>query len=62
MNVNQNQEFNLTFNPPNINLSNIAFNWSILQNNVFVTQGSNSNIFSTTFQNNGTYILRLQIG
>ena len=62
LNVNQNQEFNLTFNPPNINLSNIAFNWSILQNNVFVTQGSNSNIFSTTFQNNGTYILRLQIG
>ena len=59
--VNVNAPFQLTFNEPKINLSNIQYNWSILTNSGFESENDNLNSITTSFSKNTTYIIRLQI-
>ncbi|MBQ5492296.1 MAG: hypothetical protein IIT78_00270 [Mycoplasmataceae bacterium] len=55
------QTFNLSFLPPDINLSNVEYNWSMLTNTGFVSIGSNQPNFTKTFTNTGIYVVRMQV-
>ena len=56
-----NQTLNLKFILPNINLSNVQYGWSILQDSGFVSVGSNQAIFTKSWTQSGTYIVRMLI-
>ena len=55
------ETFNLNFIPPNINLSNVEYNWSMLTDTGFVSTSSNESNFTKTFTNPGVYVLRMQV-
>lgn len=56
-----NQTLNLKFIAPNINLSNVQYGWSILQDSGFVSVGSDQAIFTKSWTESGTYIVRMLI-
>ncbi|MBQ5492290.1 MAG: hypothetical protein IIT78_00235 [Mycoplasmataceae bacterium] len=55
------ETFNLNFIAPNINLSNVEYNWSMLTGTGFVSIGSNESNFTKTFTDPGVYVLRMQV-
>ena len=60
VNVGYNEALNLKFLLPDINTSNIQYNWSILERNKFVSNQNNQANIIKKFSN-GNYIVKLQI-
>ena len=55
------ETFNLNFIPPNINLCNVEYNWSMLTDTGFISISTNESNFTKTFTNPGIYVLRMQV-